>query len=51
MNWTKTTTNASLKKDAEKELKKIKREKKGKKTRLVKVSDRPLTYKEIEIED
>ena len=51
MNWTQTNTNGFLKGEADRELKKIKKERKGLKTRLIKICDKPLTFKEVPIED
>ena len=51
MNWASETTTSFLKSKGEKALKKAKRKLKGKKYKLIKVSDKPLTYKEVEIKD
>lgn len=40
-----------MKKEAEKELKKAKEQRKNKNLRLIKVCDKPLTYKEVEVPD
>ena len=53
MNWVQLQNGAFWKKDAEKSLKKIKAERENisksqnKELKLVKVSDKPLTYKEV----
>jgi hypothetical protein len=48
-NWVYTQSGDFFKKQAEKNLKKIKEGRKNKKFKLVKISDTPATYKEIEI--
>lgn len=48
-NWVYTQSGDFFKKQAEKNLKKIKEGRKNKKFELVKISDTPVTYKEIEI--
>ena len=50
-NWTKEETKKQLKIRAQKTLDNIKIESKSKRFRYVKISDRPLTIKEIEIKD
>lgn len=50
-NWTSAETPRFLKEEGEKALKKIIKSRIGKKFKMVKVCDRPLTYKEIEIKD
>lgn len=51
MNWTTLNTTSALRAEADKELKKIKKNNKGQKMRLVKVCDKPLTFKEIPCEE
>lgn len=48
-NWALENTGAFWLKDAKKILEQIKSRKKNKKFKLVKVCDRPLTFKEVEI--
>lgn len=50
-NWTKEETQNELKKRAEKALKKVKEQNKEKRFKTIKVCDKPLTYKEVEIKD
>ena len=50
-NWVYIQSGDFFKKQAEKNLKKIKEGRKNKKFRLVKISDTPVTYKEIEVKD
>jgi hypothetical protein len=50
-NWVYKEGGNFHKKNGEKVLKKIKEQRKGKMYRMVKVSDNPLTYKEIEVKN
>ena len=50
MNWTNTDTPTYFKQEGDKALKKLKKTRKEKKYRLVKVSDTPTTYKEVEVD-
>jgi len=50
-NWTKEETRKYLHAQAEKQSRKNKESRKGKKFRLVKVCDHPATYKEIEVKN
>ena len=50
-NWVLNENANFLKKEAERELKKAKDQRKGKRFVMVKVCDKPLTYKEIEVND
>jgi hypothetical protein len=50
-NWVYKEGGNFHKKNGEKVLKKIKEQRKGKMYRMVKVSDYPLTYKEIEVKN
>lgn len=47
MNWVNLETPAFWRKEAEKQLEKVKSKIKGKKIKLIKISDKPLTYKEV----
>lgn len=49
-NWVAVRTPKFLKDEADKTLKKLKKQREGKKYVMVKVSDRPLTYKEVEVD-
>ena len=48
-NWTATEAPKFLKREAEKTLEKLNKQRTGKKYKMVKVSDRPPTYKEVEV--
>jgi hypothetical protein len=50
-NWTKESTPKELKKKANKVLDQLKKDRSGRVFKLIKVCDKPLTYKEIEIKD
>lgn len=50
-NWTYTEAPKFLKEEAEKALRKINKSRIGKQFMMVKVCDRPLTYKEVEIKE
>lgn len=50
-NWTKEETQKEILNMAQKALKKIKKSRKDKKYKLVKVSDHPPTYKEVELKE
>lgn len=49
-NWVTVRTPKFLKTEAQKALEKVKQQRKGKTFKMVKVSDRPVTYKEVEVE-
>jgi hypothetical protein len=50
MNWTTLHTPTYFKQEADKILKKVKKENKGRKTKLVLVTDKPRTFKEVFID-
>ena len=50
-NWTYNETPKFLREEALKQVKKANKAREGKQFKLVKVCDRPLTYKEVEIKD
>jgi len=50
MNWTVLNTPTAFRQEAERVLKKEKKRRKGVKTRLIKVSSTPITYKEVEVD-
>jgi hypothetical protein len=49
-NWTKEETQSNIQTKAREALAKIKKERIGKKYILIKVSNNPLTFKEVEVE-
>ena len=48
-NWVEDNTHKAQTKEAQKKLNDFKRDQQNKKFQLVKVSDHPLTYKEVEV--